>query len=441
MTRRIAFPIVAMAATSLLVHCDAEPRAERQRPVIEGSASDAGTPFGSGVVMSAGDGGASEFERILGPFLAGHWVLPIAPQGPPPAGFSEPDASLEPAVCGSCHPKQYDEWRTSLHAAAFSPGFAGQLVEGPLAHPSEVRACQSCHAPLAEQQPYDSGLAPNPDLQPTLRAQGLVCASCHVRRHTRFGPPRRPEAPTVPEPVPHAGFETRIEFQESRFCVPCHQFVDDPGVNGKPIENTYTEWQNSPQAAEGRTCQSCHMPDRAHLWRGIHDREMVRRAVGIALAPLEDPDRGLPLSLVLANVDVGHAFPTYVTPRVFLSVWQVDAQGVELEGTRIEAVIGREVDFSTSPWREVFDTRVMPGESVRLDYREPRHEEATAVVGRVDVAPDHHYREVFASLLATLTQHEARSQIERAHAMASESPYVLAELRRELPPPASETRP
>ncbi len=125
------------------------------------------------------------------------------------------------------------------------------------------------------------------------------------------------------------------------------------------------------------------MPDRAHLWRGIHDREMVRRAVGIALAPLEDPDRGLPLSLVLANVDVGHAFPTYVTPRVFLSVWQVDAQGAELEGTRIEAVIGREVDFSTSPWREVFDTRVMPGESVRLDYREPRHEEATAVVGRV----------------------------------------------------------
>ncbi len=90
-------------------------------------------------------------EQVLGPFLSAHWQLPVAPQGPVPQGFSEVDASLDPEVCGACHPLQLTEWQTSLHAAAFSPGFAGQLLEGNLARAPQLRACQRCHAPLSEQ--------------------------------------------------------------------------------------------------------------------------------------------------------------------------------------------------------------------------------------------------------------------------------------------------
>ena len=36
----------------------------------------------------------------------------------------------------------------------------------------------------------------------------------------------------------------------------------------------------SRHAREGRACQACHMPERRHLWRGIHDPEMVKRALG-----------------------------------------------------------------------------------------------------------------------------------------------------------------
>ncbi len=374
----------------------------------------------------------SERARVLGPFLDEYWRLPVAPQGPAPVAFSKAEAALDPQLCGACHPKQHREWLTSLHAGAFSPGFAGQLVEGALAAPAQVRNCQTCHAPLAEQQPWNAALAPNTEFDAALRRHGIVCASCHVRAQQRFGPPRRAELPEISSPLPHGGFEARPEFQQSRFCAGCHQFFDDPGVNGKPVENTFAEWRASPQAEAGRTCQSCHMPDRAHLWRGIHDPEMVRSAVEVDLVAIDLDGDGVTAALVLANRDVGHAFPTYVTPRVFLAVWQVDRDGHELAGTRVEAAIGREIDFGASPWREVFDTRVAPGGSVKLDYTAERTPGAVAIVGRVTVDPDYHYRGVFESLLTTLEDPTARAQIADAHRRTTESTYTLTELRRPL---------
>ncbi len=379
------------------------------------------------------DVGALARRAVLGAFLDAHWRLPIAPQGPPPIGFTEAEASLDPAVCGSCHPKQHAEWRTSWHADAFSPGFAGQLLEGPLASPAELRACQTCHAPLAEQQPVTADGAPSPHFDRALRAHGIVCASCHVRAHRRYGPPRRADAPPPPAEIPHGGFEARSEFQESRFCAACHQFFDDPGVNGKPLENTFAEWRASPQAAAGRTCQSCHMPERAHLWRGIHDPETVRAAVDVELVPATAGEGAVRAWLLLRNRDVGHRFPTYVTPRVFLTVWQEDASGRELDGSRLEATVGREIDFESTPWRERFDSRVAPGESVKLDYALPRAPGAHSLVGRVTVDPDHHYRAVFEKLAATYTDPEARQLMQQAWQRTRHSPYTLAERRLALP--------
>ena len=137
---------------------------------------------------------------------------------------------------------------------------------------------------------------------------------------------------------------------------------------------------------------------------------------------------------MVANRGVGHAFPTYVTPRVFVAMWQADVTGRELADTRLEAAIGREIDFGAQPWREVFDTRVLPGESVKLDYVAARHPDAVALVGQVRVEPDYHYESVFVSLHETLTNPEARRMITEAHRRARESGYVLTELRRELAP-------
>jgi len=392
-------------------------------------------PDTAGPMSGASSADGNGRSEVLGAFLAEYWSLPVPAQGEGPDGFSDAERSLDPAVCGSCHPTQYAQWRTSLHAEAYSPGLAGQLIEGGLSKPSSVRQCQLCHAPLTEQQPWNAAGEAEPRYDPALRERGIVCASCHVRAHRHYGPPRRADAAPVPGDLPHGGFEARSEFQESRFCAECHQFFDQEGVEGKPVQNTFVEWRASTHAEDGRTCQSCHMPDRAHTWRGIHDAEMVRGAVDVTLSDAVADDGRVTAVLVLTNHGVGHAFPTYVTPRVTLAAWQVDAEDREIADTRAELVIGRKIDFSAS--QERFDTRVLPGESEQLEYAMPRSEAARALIGRVTVDPGFHYRGVFRSLLGSLTNADARARISEALRGANASIYVLSEERSPLPRPPS----
>ena len=272
--------------------------------------------------------GAGLGAESVADFLNRHWRRPLEPQGAPPPWFSALEASLQPEACGSCHPQQLADWRTSWHAASMGPGVAGQLVEMLDSDPPAALSCFSCHAPLAEQAPLvagPGGLAKNPRHDATLQPRGLACAACHVRGHERFGPPRRDGAPTSAAPrerLPHNGVTRAPAFLASEFCQSCHQFTPDGfALKGKLLENTYGEWKASRFARQGTQCQDCHMPDRRHLWRGIHDPEMVRSGLTITVntgAPRYRPGETARVVLRVQSTRVGHAFPTYVTPRVVL---------------------------------------------------------------------------------------------------------------------------
>src|SRR5436309_2367063 len=174
-------------------------------------------------------------------FVARHWRVPLAAQGPPPARFTPLEASLAPEACGTCHPAQLADWRTSSHAAAMGPGVAGQLAELLVREPAAALACQNCHAPLAEQMPLVPGtLADNPAFDAALDARGIPCAACHVRGHERFGPPRRDGslASAAPrETLPHGGVTRTPAYLASEFCRSCHQF----GPDGYALAGTRVE--------------------------------------------------------------------------------------------------------------------------------------------------------------------------------------------------------
>ena|SRR2546422_4408152 len=333
-------------------------------------------------------------------FLARHWRQPLAPQGAAPARFSPLERSLAPEACGTCHPVQLADWKASLHARSLGPGVAGQLVEMWRSDPDSARLCLTCHAPLAEQAPG----APGSDA--ALQRQGVVCATCHVRGHERFGPPRRDGSLSSAAPretLPHNGVTRTPAFLSAGFCSGCHQF--DAGglaLNGKLLENTYAEWKASPAARQGRQCQDCHMPDRRHLWRGIHDREMVVSGLRISL----DTDRPryrtgdeVRATLVVASTGVGHFFPTYLTPRVVVRLALVDEVGREVRGSVDEHVIGRDVTPDLS--RELSDTRIPPGGRAIFAYRRRLERSGLRLVASVTVEPDHFYTRFFESLLAT----------------------------------------
>lgn len=380
---------------------------------------------------------AAKPQADIQAFLDRHWQRPLASQGEAPAAFPPLEASLAPAACGQCHARQFEDWQTTLHARAMGPGLLGQLQEMDPSAVDDHQACLRCHAPLAEQET---------DLQRTLAGSeagstrpdgaafrhGLTCAGCHVRQHRRFGPARRDgSAPATGDVLPHDGWQVTAAFADARFCAACHQFEPDGySLNGKLLENTYEEWRASRYGRENKTCQSCHMPDRRHLWRGIHDPEMVRSGLGIEFPiPTIMGDR-VTARVALINHGTGHAFPTYVTPQVIVEIGQAARDGTLLPATVERHLIARDVSLDLSEERS--DTRILPDEVRRYDYNRPRLPGATALVARVRVEPDAFYAEFYRATLRDADFTKGREAILAALRDAERSGYVLYESRQAL---------
>jgi len=127
--------------------------------------------------------------------------------------------------------------------------------------------------------------------------------------------------------------------------------------------------------------------------------------------------------LMLAlSTGVGHAFPTYVTPRVVLRGELIDAAGRVIPGSRQETVIAREVALDLS--RELRDTRLAPGARARLVYRPRTPRPGARVRLSVVVEPDAFYTRFFETLLAGGAG-RGEPRIREALAATRRSPYTL----------------
>ena len=352
----------------------------------------------------------------------------IDPQGEPLGSLAPAEASLRSRQCGRCHAKQVREWQTSLHAAATSPGFTGQS-----AHGADVTSCARCHTPLPEQQAGDR-------YDPELRAEGVTCASCHVREWVRRGPPRI--AGSLLSAPGYPLVELAI-YERADFCLPCHQLPPRTAVAGRPLLNTYKEWLEGPYMRRGVQCQNCHMPNREHQWLGVHDRDTFRQ--GIHLTSRARRMGGVVTVIAeLANVGAGHYLPTTPTPAVWLRIELVDASGQPIAGAFSELRIGRDIYSDRDGWHERADTRIAPGETRTMAraWTAGRTADAAAARVTVEVHPDDYYERVYSSRLSAplssslssslssrLSKHldhtpSERADFERAQARARSSHYI-----------------
>ena len=378
-----------------------------------------------------GDEGDERVEPDV--FLEQFWETPIPLQGWAPAAYDSAAADLHPESCGTCHADQFADWGTTLHRKGMGPGVMGQLLDDLGRSPGFATGCQACHAPAAEQHqmlPEGAGYEVNYRYDWTLQGAGITCAVCHVREHTRYGPaPGKKPAARVWRGPGHGGANVAPPFSESGFCAPCHQFEPDAfALNGRLLQNTHVEWAGSPQAAAGETCQSCHMPDRRHLWRGIHDVETVQDAVRVDVVGEASGPDSLVAEIRVVNAGAGHHLPTYVTPKLFVKTKLVDAQDRALKGTKAVRAIGREVVLGAESY-EVFDTRIPAGGTWVWRYVVGRSERAVALAVDLEVHPDHFYLGFFEGYNRLGLSPEAASMIDSAEANARRSPYLLMEKR------------
>jgi len=366
---------------------------------------------------------------------AGYWESPQATVSKKPRNWSEMEKDLHPEACAQCHVEQFNLWKDSLHAHAYSSGLVGQFPG--MGH-GEANDCLACHAPLQEQHyqsaadmdhsislrlEHDEGFARNGNLDDKylpLRHTGVSCAACHVRGWKHFGPPPKNNNGAIghQQTAVHGGFTATREFEQSRFCASCHQFPQSMAINGKPLENTLDEWKRSGFPKRGITCQKCHMPGRRHEFHGIHDSKMVRKGLAFHLSRNNNS-----VVLTMTSKWIGHAFPTYVTPKVVIRADARDGLGQVLHSWQWEIV--REVKYNNG-WMEVRDTRLMPGES-RGFIATPLPAETATVRYRVTVIPDYFYKGIYQGLLSDKLETTAKAHIQRALSHAEENDYLLFE--------------
>lgn len=353
-----------------------------------------------------------------------------------------PQQSLHPENCKTCHKAQYDAWNGSLHSKAMSPGLMGQL--NPDKDPEFAASCYFCHAPLSEQSEVkavsrgkgegSSEYIKNPSFDNKLKLSGVSCSACHLREGRIYGPAERVKAQgselkdsksAIRGPqseIAHNGFIEKDFFEKAEFCAACHQMDKGYELNGKVLTNTYREWKESEYSRNNITCQICHMPDRQHLFRGIHDPEMVRKGVGFEIAAKEIRKDSIRVSFNITNSGVGHYFPTYTTPLIIVKGFIINGKGKMIKDTIKESYIGRKVSLDLE--QEYFDTRIPPKGSFNFEYKNILNKDADRFIIEVKVYPDRFYNEFFKSVLKDSSAYN-KGLIKEALKATEKSVYTL----------------
>jgi len=271
----------------------------------------------------------------------------------PPSMAVNRDALLDPATCGQCHRKQYEEWSTSMHAyAADDPIFLAMNQRGQR-EAGLGDFCVKCHAPMAVRTGATSDGLNLASLPQSLK--GVTCYFCHSvdavegthdnpLRLATDGVLRGPFADPVSNPAHSSSYSMlhdRDRLESARLCGACHDIVNGHGTQ---LERTFAEWQESvfAQPLIGTTCGQCHMDQSLELQPAASGANVPPRRLhshrfpGVDLPLDRDPDaatraavqsfldtslqsslcvRGTAASdaqiqLVLDNVAAGHHWPS-----------------------------------------------------------------------------------------------------------------------------------
>jgi mono/diheme cytochrome c family protein len=368
-------------------------------------------------------GSWSPGARALDPRGVEPWTpgLGVAAQGEPPASLPPASASLSALRCARCHARQAADWSGSRHARTAGPGTLGQFIA---AKPGFVASCQRCHAPLAEQLPGAPGF--DADLQ----AEGATCAGCHLRGWTRHGPPRADDARLLGDPS--YPLVVDAAYERSDFCLPCHQLAPADAVEGRPLLDTYREWLEGPYMRRGVQCQHCHMPERTHSWKGVHDAPTVRQGLAWTTSATRGAGGAIATRVSIRNVGAGHYLPTTTTPAAFVDVALVDASGHVL-ATKTQR-IGRQLVYQGA-WKQLADTRIAPGGTLEFApaFDAALARGATLVRVTLRMHPDDYYETFYTTMLRGQLPAAARPLLEQALASARKSRFVV--MTRDLPLP------
>jgi hypothetical protein len=260
-------------------------------------------------------------------------------------GVTANDPLLDARGCARCHPAIVEEWSTSRHALAWTNSiFQREYAARPQAW------CVNCHAPLATQQRALDG---------PRAAQGVDCATCHVRGGKLVSAERGAKSPH--ETVVDASFGTPA------FCADCHQFTfpvlaDDGSVtrmSRHPMQNTVSSFAAGPFGNEREGCFACHGSRSGHAFPGGHDAGMREAALEVTWCRRDGV-----IDVGVRNATAGHTVPTGDIHRhLYLRLWRSSAPEA-----MFQAFFGRRFEPAEDGGkRTIWDSSIAPAETKRFE--------------------------------------------------------------------------
>lgn len=185
-----------------------------------------------------------------------------------------------------------EDWESSMMAnSAKDPYWLAKVSHEVMENPQHKEliesSCTSCHAPMGHYTAILRGAesySMEELKEDTIGLDGVSCGACHMiaeedlgvnlggilnydTNRVVYGPFDLPFAPPMQQFV---GFEPIYSehINQSEVCASCHTLiVETLDLDGVPTGNkfieqsTYHEWVNSAYKEQGRSCQSCHLPE------------------------------------------------------------------------------------------------------------------------------------------------------------------------------------
>lgn len=307
---------------------------------------------------------------------------------------SKPGTFNSSEQCGSCHRDIFGAWKQSAHARAVEdPLFVDAIRElGTVG--GDVRICLRCHAPTVE-------TTKDYALERKISWEGVTCDYCHsiaaLGTPATMRPTVHPGATKFGPIRDAASGEHETAFREffssSELCAACHEYTTPAGL---PLLTTFSDWKASSWAAQGKSCQSCHMfevradvvdpkvqrvpkaPVNLHAMPGGHTIDQLNEALSVK-ARVHRAGATLALDVDLANTGAGHTVPTGSAARQIVLEVRVDGGGGKaLQASRTYnrvltdatgAVLYRDVEFFSRAAKVKSDTRI-PAGTTRTEHFE-----------------------------------------------------------------------
>jgi nitrate/TMAO reductase-like tetraheme cytochrome c subunit len=215
--------------------------------------------------------------------------LLITPQVDPHSAIFAESSYPTAAACGQCHTQIYKEWSSSSHAyASISPMFHKfEQIINDLSSGTVRDFCVRCHQEVGTQrgEPRAEALWERSEVA----REGVTCITCHriTEEYAKTNGQRTVQPGTIARAVTttgkgskfyeimknkdqyhittsekehgtqiHASIFKLDQLDKPQFCVSCHQVAVQPGIK---LEVVWDQYRGSPAAAQGVTCQDCHM--------------------------------------------------------------------------------------------------------------------------------------------------------------------------------------